>query len=78
MSGERSRDAAWGVIDQIWHERREASDSAVVRSISSERFRTLFDLFWQNQFEDDRSTVQAQVSEWVDLLISDGASGDEA
>ena len=79
MSEERSRDAAWEVIDQVWMEHRSSigQESELIRSLTSDQLRILFDLFWQSQFEDDRVSVQQQVSEWVDLLLADVGPVDE-
>lgn len=76
MNDRTSRDTAWGVVEQLWRQERDEDDNPAIRKVTTDRLRTLFDMFWQAMYDNDRSEVRRTAEEYIDLLITNG--GDDA
>jgi len=77
MPEEGPRHIAWRTVESLWRARRKATDSSSVAQVTPGKVETIFDLFWQHQFDDDRSEVRRKVSDYVDKLVADGPEDED-
>ena len=78
MDESRSMEQAWIVVKRIWDEQTaDLSQREDLVHLDEPQLRSLFETFWDAQFEDDRRAVRDEVRE-LTRLITEAAGTNEA
>lgn len=70
MAEGRSRETAWAVVKGVWQETSSEEEQEALRYFGDDEIGNLFTLFWDAQFEDDRTEVRNEVGRFIDLVIN--------
>lgn len=77
MAEGRSKEAAWGVVRAAWEEQSREDDGQSLGLFEEQEIAHLFGIFWDTQFEDDRTAVRSDVGSFVDLILNAHASDED-